>query len=429
NGGAIGFVTATRPVNAATNAFLNEAFYNALFFKENGRYRDLGTIFKETKNNSLNGVSNRNFSLLADPSMHLAIPNHEVVATKISTVDGSDILKALSKVQIEGEVQLNGVKVSDYNGTVLVVLKDKEFTFKTLGDENPIFTYGERSNTLFRGEASVVDGAFTIEFIIPKNIAYQVGNGKLSMYASSDDKSIDAAGGSIDFKIGESELDDGSDNTPPMIKLFMSDSTFVDGGVTGSSTLLLAKLSDQSGINIANYGVGNNLVAILDNDQTFELGEYYVAKLDDYTQGTIHFPMEDLAPGKHTLEVKAWDVYNNGSSSRINFVVTSDNQLIIEELKNYPNPFSDITTIQFSHNRSGEDLEAFVTIFDNAGRPVATMNYEIANSQYLVTLLDWNGTNTAGSKLGNGIYLLRLSVRSLLDGSKNEQISKLIILN
>jgi len=110
-------------------------------------------------------------------------------------------------------------------------------------------------------------------------------------------------------------------------------------------------------------------------------------------------------------------------------VVTSDNQLIIEELKNYPNPFSDITTIQFSHNRSGEDLEAFVTIFDNAGRSVATMNYEIANSQYLVTLLDWNGTNTAGSKLGNGIYLLRLSVRSLLDGSKNEQISKLIILN
>jgi len=143
----------------------------------------------------------------------------------------------------------------------------------------------------------------------------------------------------------------------------------------------------------------------------------------------VAFPLSNLEVGKHTIELKAWDVYNNFASATVDFVVINENSIAIKELINYPNPFSDFTTIQFEHSRSGEDLEVFVSIIDMAGHPVSTMNYEIPNSQYLVTLPDWEGTNTAGTKLGNGVYLLRVAVRSLLDGSKNEQISKLIILN
>ncbi len=429
NGGPIGYVTASRPVNAASNAFLNGAFYDALMVKENGKYRDLGTVFKDTKNNSLNGVANRNFSLLGDPSMKLAIPDNEVVATKITTALGSDTLKALSRILIEGEIQTGGIKNTAFNGSVRVMLKDKEFSFKTLGDENPVFTYKERSNTLFNGEATVANGEFQIEFILPKNIAYQVGAGKLSLYAKTANNTQDAMGGTIEFNIGESEVDDGSDKTPPEIKLFIGDTTFINGGIASPSTSLVARLSDKSGINIPNYGIGNNLIGILDGDQTFELGEYYLADIDDFTRGTITFPLENLAPGKHTIEVRAWDVYNNGTSESIHFVVTGDNQLTIEQLINYPNPFSEITNFQFTHNRTGEELEVYVMVFDLSGKPMSSMYYEIENSQYMVTLPEWDGTNTTGTKLGNGIYLLRVEVRSQLDGSKNERISKLIILN
>lgn len=428
-GGAIGFVTAARPVNASTNAFLNNAFYQALFTKENGKYRDLGTIFRDTKNNSINGVSNRNFSLLGDPSMLLAIPNYEVVATQIKTSNGSDTLKALSRIKIMGQIQSEGTIKNDFNGSVFVTLKDKEFSVETLGDENPVFTYKERSNTLFRGEATVKDGLFEAEFVLPKNIAYQVGSGKLGFYAKDKTTGVDAIGGSINFKIGESEADDGTDSTPPEIKLFIGDSTFRDGGIASPSTILYARLSDANGVNIANYGIGNNLIAILDNEQTFEVGEYFISDLDDFTKGTIQFPIEDLTPGKHIIELKAWDVYNNGASAIVNFIVTRENELIIEDLVNYPNPFSETTTFQFSHNRSGEDLDVFVSILDITGRPAMSATYLINESPYLVTLPQWDGTNVKGAKLDNGIYLLRVVVRSLLDGSKNERISKLIMLN
>lgn len=428
DGGAIGLVTAARPVNAATNSFLNNAFYLALFEKVNGAYKDLGTIFKETKNNSVNGISNRNFSLLGDPSMHLAIPNDEIVTTKIKTATGSDTLKALSKIIIEGEVRRDGALNENFNGILTATLKDKEFNFNTLGDENPVFTYKDRSNTLFRGQASVSNGTFQLEFILPKNIAYQVGYGKLSLYAMNPKKDTDAIGGSTNFKIGESELDNGSDKSSPEIKLYMGDTTFINGGIVSSNTQLVARLSDASGINIANYGIGNSLMAILDNDKIFEIGEFYIADIDDFTKGTITFPIENLEPGKHTIEIKAWDTFNNPASGTISFVVTGE-QLVIDNLYNFPNPFSDFTSIQFAHNRAGDDLEIIASILDMSGQPMNTLHFEVSSSQYLVTLPEWNGTNAAGTKLSNGIYLLRLTVRSLLDGSKNEHISKLIILN
>ncbi len=75
HGGAIGLVTTARPVNAPTNYLLNQQFYASLFKKKDNAYRNIGEVFRSTKNNSMSGVANRNFSLLADPSMTLALPS------------------------------------------------------------------------------------------------------------------------------------------------------------------------------------------------------------------------------------------------------------------------------------------------------------------------------------------------------------------
>ncbi|HJW30411.1 MAG TPA: C25 family cysteine peptidase, partial [Saprospiraceae bacterium] len=183
SGGSIGLVTTARPVNSSSNFTLNKAFYDALFQKINGAYKDLGTIFRDTKNNSLSGVANRNFSLLGDPSMRLAIPEEELVVTKISTSNDSDTLKALSLVKLLGEVQAGGIKNTNFNGNINVTLFDKETALVTKGDENPVFNFFLWNNALFRGEAKISDGEFELEFLLPKNMAYQIGNGKLSIYA------------------------------------------------------------------------------------------------------------------------------------------------------------------------------------------------------------------------------------------------------
>ncbi|MDW8287166.1 MAG: type IX secretion system sortase PorU, partial [Flammeovirgaceae bacterium] len=84
NGGAIALLTTTRPVYAFSNFQLNQALYQIAFpLLEDNELR-LGDIFKITKNNSVIGVKNRNFTLLGDPSMRLAYPQQEIVLTTLN---------------------------------------------------------------------------------------------------------------------------------------------------------------------------------------------------------------------------------------------------------------------------------------------------------------------------------------------------------
>ncbi|NJO70408.1 MAG: hypothetical protein HC830_14990 [Bacteroidetes bacterium] len=59
----------------------------------------------------------------------------------------------------------------------------------------------------------------------------------------------------------------------------MNDTNFVDGGMTNSSPVLLAHISDENGINTTGSGIGHDLVAGLDNIPT----ENYI--LNDYFEG------------------------------------------------------------------------------------------------------------------------------------------------
>jgi hypothetical protein len=161
------------------------------------------------------------------------------------------------------------------------------------------------------------------------------------------------------------------------------------------------------------------------------LNDYYTALKDDYSRGKVLFPLKQLQKGKHHIIVKASDTYSNRGSSSIDFVV-GDAGILISEFYNYPNPFSSLTgstILGFTHNRPGEDLDADLIIFDLAGHPVDARHYSVSESYSHVTLAEWDGATANGNKLSNGIYLGKLSVRSLLDGSKNAQITKLIIVN
>ena len=85
NGGAIAIISTTRPVYASSNKQLNDQFYKAVFLpNKDGSMPTLGEVMISTKNNSLNGVYNRNFSLLGDPSLTLAYPQETVKITHLN---------------------------------------------------------------------------------------------------------------------------------------------------------------------------------------------------------------------------------------------------------------------------------------------------------------------------------------------------------
>ncbi len=429
NGGAIALITTARPVSSSTNFALNQAFYQALFQLADGIYPEIGDVFRRTKNSSLSGVSNRNFSLIGDPSMYLAMPDFKIQIEQINTQSGSDTLRALSLVTVSGKVtDYTNTTNTAFNGTLHATLYDKETTFLTLGDENPPFTYTQWYNALFRGQAHVENGLFSFEFVMPKNIAYTVGTGKLSLYAHHNNQPTDASGYSKSFKIGLSEPGIPADITPPVIKLFLGDTTFINGGIASPTTKLIARLYDESGINISAYGIGNSIVAALDDTQTYVLNDYYVADVNDFTRGRVEFTLTDLKPGKHSITLKVWDVHNNSSQATVDFVVHGD-ALVIESFGNYPNPVSEFTKLYFTHNRSGDDLDGTLGIYDQTGRELHRVDFVASESTYQVDLIELTRNEEPLKYLKAGLYFARLAVRSLTNGSKNERVTKFIILN
>ncbi len=429
NSGAIGLVTTSRPVYSSTNFTLNNAFYQSLFTRDDGRIQTWGQVFRLTKNSSMSGVSNRNFILLGDPSMLPPIGSGEIVFDEVANLtSGSDTLKALSMVRVRGSVRTQGAVDTDFHGKATITLYDTLNSYSTLGNENPPFTYRLQDNTLFNGQATVESGQFEISFLLPQGIDPKVDKGIISAYAYSQ-AGDEALGAKISIPVGDKEDNPGGENKGPRIDLFMGDTTFINGGTIGTNSRIVALLEDESGIDVSSYNPQNDLMAVLDDTLTFRLNNYYTAAVDTYTRGKVDYPVEGLKAGVHTLTLYATDSYGNTSFTTLSFVVTDASGIQIEQWLNYPNPFTSSTVFHFKHNRPGEDLEAVVTIFDRMGKPVMTNTYQIGASTYKVDLPPWDGTSPDGNKLAGGLYLMKLTVRSLLDGTKNERIGKVILVN
>jgi len=446
-GGAVGLFTTTRVVDASLNAGLNKVFYDRLFQRINNRHPSISTITMLSKNDYKGGgANNHNYTLLADPSMVLAYPEQAVTLDTISrhqTRNGvtawvtSDTLQALTQVRLKGRVlDLNGNVNTRFNGTAQITIYDKPTTVRTFGDEysrtnNPGDAPQDikvQESVVYGGQATVINGQYTVTFVVPKDINYNPGQGKVSLYAFDPTQHLDAHG-SRGAVIGGSGSGSG-DTTPPVIGLFMDDVSFVFGGTTAQNTTLLGDLSDESGINTTGAGIGHEITATLDNDPTkvVILNDSYVSKVDTFTAGRVKYLFKSLALGPHVLRVKAWDTYNNSAEKEIEFVVSHNEQLAINHVLNYPNPFAGNTTFMFDHNRAGDDLDVQVQIFTVAGKLVRTLRSTVFGSEAHQKGLTWNGRDEYEDQLARGVYIYRVSVRSPSNGTASK-FEKLVILN
>ena len=431
-GGAIALITTARPVFSSTNYALNQALYETILKKENGHYPRLGDVIRYTKNNSLNGSSNRNFILMGDPSMRLAYPSNEISIQSINNVtvnpNVTDTIRALEKIKISGQIESQGQRDENFNGILNLVLKDKKKTSRTIGTDSPVFEFEEDNNILFNGSATVTDGTFFIDFVVPRNIQYNWGTGKINLYATPDFGSKDAIGAKNDFLIGGTFEDPTQDNSPPVLTPFLNDSLSTQPFFVKSNATLLVKISDENGINISDSGVGQEISAVLNDSAWYNLNGYFSTIKDDFTTGWVSFPLRNLPNGKNRIVIKASDNHNNSQNSALEFIVNDANSTLITNISNYPNPFISSTTFSIAHNSAGERVELVVEIFNIKGEKITSI-YDKVNSAKSTEEITWNGTNFEGAKLNKGLYIYNVILRSLESNKLYSKRQKLIISN
>ena len=432
SGGAVSMISTTREVFISTGQAFNKRLI-ATLLEFNDEDLTIAESLVKTKNNYSN-FQKFFIYYFGDPVKKLAIPKPNIKITKMNGVDitqSIDTLKALSKVSFEGVVtdNLNTV-LTDFNGSLSTTVYDKPIDKSTLDNDNfgVVEVFDSQESKLFRGLATVENGNFNFEFIVPRDVKIAYGKGKLSFYAT--DQILDKAGYNADVIVGGINENAPEDTVGPEIQLFMNDESFLDGANTNASPNLIAKLFDLSGINTSITAVDHDIVGVLDGDESnpIILNDFYQTELDDFTRGKVVYRLRNLSVGPHTLKLKAWDTYNNSSEAMLNFVVVSDNSVTLDNVLNYPNPFVNYTEFWFNHNKPNEPLEVQVQIFTVSGKLVKTINQLVQTTGNLSRNISWNGLDDFGNKLGKGVYIYKLKVTSTTSNISSEKYEKLVIL-
>lgn len=434
-GGAAALLSTTRQVFAFPAQVLNVLLFQVYVEKVTSGNYTLGDWMKDTKNRTNSAVT-IDFALLGDPATTVSFPEYDVVTEGMRDMlldQPTDTIRALGKTKVTGRIaqRSNGVLVSGFNGEMDVSVFDKPVQRQTLvndGVGDP-FVFTTQTNALYRGRVSVTGGRFDFTFIAPVNINFSFGPGKFSYYAASGGS--EAAGGDNSPIIGGLDTNARPDEEGPEIELYMNDESFVFGGMTNENPDLFAVLFDSSGINTVGNSIGHDIVATLDHqtDNAIVLNDYYTAELNSFRRGSIRYPFFNLEEGPHHLSLRAWDVHNNPSTAQTEFVVAASAELALKHVLNYPNPFTTRTKFQFEHNRPNQPLEVMVQIFTVSGRLVKTIQANVySQGNRVVDDLPWDGLDDFGDRIGKGVYIYRLKVRSTLDDAYAEKMEKLVIL-
>ena len=434
NGGGIALMSTTRVVYSAPNYYLNRNIFDATFdTDESGDPLSFGDIIRIAKNNSGSGPNKRNFSLLGDPAVRLAYPWHGKIVTDsvnhVPVTSKTDSLKALSTITISGHIEdRNGSVMNNFDGTIFPVVYDKASAVKTLANDGGLsMSFDLRSNILFSGKTNTSNGRFSFTFIVPRDINYSFGQGKISYYASSSDK--DMNGYYSEIVVGGFASITGTDKKGPEIRLFINDTLFRSGGITDSNPRIMALIADEGGINTTGAGIGHDLIAYIDNDprSSIILNNYFVNDHNSYISGKVAYDLSDIPEGNHSLTLKAWDNFNNSSQQSITFIVEPEGEFILKNVINYPNPVINDTRITAGHNRPDEEMEIILTILDMSGRIVRVIKQETYSAGYQLPPITWDGKTGGGNRVGRGIYIYSVTVRTR-DGEEAKGTGRIIIL-
>lgn len=450
-GGSIALMTTVRLVYTSSgintlNVGLNRALAREMFEEDaDGGPRRLGDVLLSTKNTfaGLQG-NNRKFNLLGDPTLRVGFPDREAT---VETVNGTPVddlpnLRALEEVTVEGSVRtLSGQTDTSFDGQVNVTVFDAARRVEVpVRVAMPRDYYTVREDLIWRGIVPATAGRFRATFVVPKDISYSNERGRISAYARGTQSH--AAGYTENTIVGGTAADPRDDAVGPDVALYLNDTTFVSGGMTPADPRLIVRLEDESGINTVGAGVGHEMLLVVDGDEqhAVDVSDRFESDPDSYRTGRVTYSFDEypveLADGPHSLSLRAWDVVNNSTTEMLDFYISSSEDVVLQNVYNYPNPTSGHTRFVFEHNQpTGTTADVEIRIYTLAGRPIRTIEPEEALPSGVLSAgpvqVPWDGRDEDLNPLASGIYLYKVRVAADgMDGERHvsERIEKLAII-
>lgn len=417
--GLIAAIAATRPVFISLNENMSLAMASAICGEEpDGSPLTLGRMLQNAKN-SLSGRTNDTnklrYVLLGDPALVPAIPRHSVVLDAINDVpvdpEAQPTLKAREEVTMSGRVlDPEGNLAADFDGVLVPTLYDAEYSTTSLAHgEGEEITFEEQGDRLYVGRESVKAGGFRFKISMPSEISHNFRPAALNLYAFTGD-GRDASGVNRDIYVygyAENAL---ADMEPPVIEMFaLNHPGFVSGQSVNESPTVIARVSDNVGINISNAGIGHQMSLLLDGATPFaDIAQFYVPGDDGPLWGTINYPLSGLSEGDHSLRLRVWDTSNNYAESTIDFNVVKGTLPGIINLWADANPATTSVNFYVEHNMTSSRADVTVAVYDLMGRLV----WSDTRSELSASPFTWNLTDKAGRRVNRGIYIYRASLDS-----------------
>lgn len=450
-GGVIALMCPPRPVLISGNGPLNANVGKYAWGRDaDGKPYRLGDILRLGKNDSPRDDNRLRYFLVGDPAMRLAQPGNRINIESIEgaqefTSAGWPVFHGRQTMVVTGSVSApDGSPLPNFNGTLTTELYDYEQSITTHGNgdkddgsDGKRVTYLDRTNKLAVSIDSVKNGRFTCRIVLPTEVLpRQSENGDsvlydnfspslLNMYAYCPADSTEARGSNDEFIIYGYDDQAPTDTIGPIIHyLGLNSENFNNGDKVNESPMVIASISDNSGINYSNAGIGHMMTLTLDGVTSFNnITDYFTPRpTPTGAAGTLSYPLSELTEGEHTLRLRVWDVYNNSSERTVQFTVNRGLKPEIYEVYCSSSPASVSTTFYVKHNRPDAILQVGIEVYDLMGRRVWSTQQTGMSDTYTSFPVTWDLRDSGGRRVPRGIYVYRAIVST--DGVQQATKSK-----
>lgn len=431
-GGMVGIITPSRTVFMEPNGRMSGfAAKWMLATAKDGKGTRIGDAYKNAKN-SFADENKLRFCLMSDPALRISKPSREINIKRINDVVLSDTsqieLQPLSRVSIEGTIENCGEIDEDFSGNLTLELYDAETPITTNGNgaTGEVRTYNDRKSRLSIVGTEVKSGRWQAELFIPQEIANNFTPARILAY-SYNQRGEEAHGSTESLYVyGEVKTDIEDKEGPKIHNIYINKIGFKDGDLVGPNSVVYVELSDSTGINISESGLGHRMWISIDGKQYFsDVSSYYIPDLTDYRKGNIVYPLKDLADGEHRMELAVYDNANNVSRAEVNFKIGRTGNLVIRSLKCNSVNESDI---RFSTelDMPNSEIVKVMTIYDLEGRIIwndRSQEYTDINGAFVSK---WGVVDMNGCRVDSGIYICRMGVETKY-GMKGETSVKFTV--